>query len=73
MHGLMVGSVLQLARAVAPGPGDRQGQPVSTVLLVLAAPSTVRGSAGNSSTATTMATAPPTFPPAAGRPRPTGR
>ncbi|MCA4765577.1 aromatic acid exporter family protein, partial [Mycobacterium avium subsp. hominissuis] len=34
---LLAGSVLQLARAVAPGPGDRQGQPVSTVLLVLAA------------------------------------
>lgn len=34
---LLAGSVLQLARAVAPGPGGRQGQPVSTVLLVLAA------------------------------------
>ncbi|WP_224173351.1 FUSC family protein, partial [Mycobacterium avium] len=27
---LLAGSVLQLARAVAPGPGDRQGQPVSS-------------------------------------------
>ncbi|ATA28244.1 hypothetical protein MLM_1654 [Mycobacterium lepraemurium] len=34
---LLAGSVLQLARAVASGLGDRQGQPVSTVLLVLAA------------------------------------